>query len=83
MPKITVWEDRVGSFSVWHWLIVLIMLAFELVWVLPLWRILGRVGHPRGLALLGLIPGVALILVWWIAYSRWPSDAGPNPAIFA
>lgn len=59
-----------GTFSLWHWLIVLVTLW---VWVFPLWRILKRIGRPPALALLGAIPVVGWLLLWWIALSDWPA----------
>lgn len=60
-----------GSFSVWHWLIVLIVLAAILP---PYWRITSRSGRPGALSLLILIPLVNFVFLWWLAFSRWPSD---------
>jgi len=32
-----------GSFSIWHWLVVLIFVG---VFVVPLWKIVSKTGHP-------------------------------------
>lgn len=61
-----------GSMSVWHWTILLLV---SLVWVIPLWRIVAKAGYPGALALLGLIPGVNLILLWIFAFVRWPVES--------
>jgi hypothetical protein len=68
-----------GSFSVWHWLIVLVI---ELLWVAPLWRLLQCIGHPVGFALFGFFPPLGVVLLWWIAFSRWSRAAGPDRATF-
>jgi len=62
-----------GSVSLFHWLIVLVV-AF--VWVFPIWKILQRTGRPGALALLAIVPLIGLVLLWWIALSRWPSQDG-------
>jgi len=58
-----------GTFSLWHWIIVLLVLW---IWVFPLWRILKRIGRTPALALLAVIPLIGSILLWWIALSDWP-----------
>ena len=58
------------SFSIWHWLIALI---FLLIFFWPLWKIVGRTGHPAILAILFLIPIANIFLVWFLALSKWPA----------
>jgi predicted ABC-type exoprotein transport system permease subunit len=58
-----------GSFSIWHWLILLIYLV---IIVLPLWRIVSKAGYPGAWALLSVIPLVNLIALWVFAFARWP-----------
>jgi hypothetical protein len=60
-----------GSFSVWHWLIVLIWIA---VFVVPTWRIVRRAGFPGGWALLALIPLVNIVMLWIFAFAKWPIE---------
>ncbi|TXL82431.1 hypothetical protein FHP25_01675 [Vineibacter terrae] len=60
-----------GSFSIVHWLVVLLV-AF--LWVFPIWKILVRTGRPGPLALIALVPMLGLVLLWWIALSRWPAQ---------
>jgi len=59
-----------GSLSGWHWLI---FLAVELAWLIPLWKLLSRTGRSPWLILLGIVPLFGLVLLWWIAFSRWPA----------
>lgn len=61
-----------GSFSVWHWLIVLIWLG---VFLVPFWRLVGRTGHAPALSLLLLVPVVNIVFLWWLAFGKWPSQA--------
>ena len=69
-----------SSFSIWHWLVVLILLA---VFFWPLWKIVGRTGHPAILSILFLIPLANILFVWFLALSKWPAlerrvPAGPG-----
>ncbi|WCE02945.1 hypothetical protein [Pseudoxanthomonas sp. JBR18] len=43
--------------------------------MIPFWRIVAKAGYPGALALLGLIPGVNLILLWIFAFVRWPVES--------
>jgi hypothetical protein len=67
-----------SEFSPWY-LALLAILLFA--WVFPLWRIIGKAGYPPSLSLLAVFPVVGLILLWWLAFARWPvkRDA-PLPA---
>jgi hypothetical protein len=60
-----------GSLSTWHWVIVAVVF-FLILW--PLGRIIKRTGRHPAIALLGIIPLVNVALLWWLAYSRWPSE---------
>jgi hypothetical protein len=55
----------------------LILIALDLVWVIPLWVLLKRVGYNPVWALLALIPPFMLVLVWVLAFAPWrtaPAD---------
>jgi type VI protein secretion system component VasK len=73
------------DYSFWH-LALLPLLLF--LWVYPLWRIIGRAGYPPAISLLAIFPAVGLILLWWLAFSRWPVErrnepaAPPEPAVW-
>ena len=41
-----------GTFSVWHWIILAV---FAVIWVVPFWRLLPRAGIPAPVALVGLV----------------------------
>jgi hypothetical protein len=62
-----------GSFSIWHWLIVLIWL---LVFQYPLWRIVSKAGYPGALSLLAWVPLVNFVMLWVFALKRWPVERG-------
>ena len=59
-----------GSYSIWHWLIVLAAVATI---IFPTAEILREAGWSRWWAILAIIPTVNLIAFWVFAYSRWPS----------
>lgn len=59
-----------GTTSVWHLIVVLI---YAVVLVIPFWRIFGRIGWPRWLAILAFIPIVPIAFLWIIAFARWSS----------
>jgi hypothetical protein len=52
------------------------LIVNAVIWVIPLYRLLPRAGMSANLAWLGVIPVVGLILLWILAFSRWPGDAG-------
>ena len=64
------------SFSVWHWLIVVIWL-FLLIY--PVGRILSRLGIPWAVAFLMVVPFVNLLMLWVVAFIKWPRDHVPPP----
>jgi hypothetical protein len=50
-----------------------IVLLFVFLWVFPLWRIVKRAGYHPAISLLAIFPVFGLILLWWLAFARWPS----------
>ncbi|CAN7366589.1 hypothetical protein [Acidovorax sp. LjRoot117] len=64
-----------GTFSPFHWIIVLAMAVPLLaLFIVPLWRILQRAGFNGALSLLMFVPIVNMLLLWFVAFSKWPSD---------
>jgi hypothetical protein len=61
----------VGSFSIWHWLIVIIWLVAFMV---PAWRITKEAGFSGALSLLLLVPLVNVIAIWVFAFVKWPHE---------
>ena len=60
------------AFGCVFWLIL--MLAFIAFPVFCFWRIFTKAGHNGALALLGLIPGIGMIVVLCIlAFGDWPA----------
>lgn len=60
-----------GGLSLWHWTVLLLLSA---VWIVPLWRIVGKAGFPPVLALLALVPVLNLVMFWVFAFVRWPTE---------
>ena len=61
-----------GSFSLWHWLIVAVYIV---VWIVPFWRIFPRAGWSKWLSLLMVIAPLNIVLLWVLAFKRWPGEA--------
>ena len=59
-----------GSLSIWHWLILIVWAS----WLVPLYRIFGRIGFPRALAFLALFPPAGMFMLWVVAFARWPKS---------
>ncbi|WP_396593986.1 hypothetical protein [Brevundimonas sp. R86498] len=60
-----------GTFSVWHWAIVgvvLIILGY------PVARILKRLGFSRGWVVVAVIPYVNIVGLWVLAFVKWPVE---------
>ena len=60
-----------GSISIWHWLIILIVLS---IYVVPVWRIVSKAGFPGAFALLALVPVVNIVMLWVFAFVTWPHE---------
>lgn len=69
-----------GGFSIWHWLIV----ALAVAWAFACGRILKRIGFSPWWAILAVFPLFNLIGIWIVALANWPLEeqAGPLPEIF-
>ncbi len=52
------------------------LLLALLVTAWPAGRICARTGHSPWLGILALVPGVNLILLWYIAFASWPAVDG-------
>ncbi|SET27082.1 hypothetical protein SAMN05216412_104249 [Nitrosospira multiformis] len=56
-----------SEFAILQWLIV-----STLFFVVPFWKIFGRAGFKPALSWIALIPGGILILLWILAFAKWP-----------
>ena len=59
-----------GSFSIFHWLIVLVVLL--VAYVLPVSFIVKKAGFSPWWSLLSVIPLVGFVALWVFAIVRWP-----------
>lgn len=64
-----------GTLSIIHWLVVVVFAALIL---LPIGKILRRLGFSGWWALLWIVPLANLIALWVLAYRPWPRDAAGN-----
>jgi len=53
---------------------LLLMLILAAAVIVPFWKLLPRAGLPSWLSLLAVLPLVAIILLWVLAFRRWPED---------
>ena len=66
-----------GAFSVVHMSLWIVILA---IFIVPCWLIFKRAGWSPWLALILIVPGAAIVLLWIFALARWPSlDRPPQP----
>jgi len=59
-----------GEFSIFHWLVVLLILTLTI----PIGKILHRTGHNPAWCLLSFVPLGNLIGLWVFAFKPWPID---------
>jgi hypothetical protein len=58
-----------GSLSIVHWIIVIIVLA---IYVVPIVIIIQKAGYSGWWCLIMLVPIVNIIMLWVFAFSDWP-----------
>ena len=61
-----------GTFSIFHWLVILAVLA---IFAYPVSRIIRRTGASGWWALLACIPLVNIVALWVFAFAPWKIDA--------
>lgn len=64
------WGRTMGSLSIWHWLILIVMAA---IYGIPLAKIIRRTGHSRWWVIVFFVPVINLIALWVLAFVRWPT----------
>lgn len=61
----------------WTLIELLAALIIQLVlFVIPFWIILPRAGMRASLSILAIFPFFAVMLLWVIAFSKWPHEKG-------
>jgi uncharacterized membrane protein YhaH (DUF805 family) len=61
--------QTMGSFSIFHWLILIVTLA---TWIVPPIKILSKAGYSGWWVLLLFVPLVNIIVLWVFAFADWP-----------
>ncbi len=56
----------------------LMMLIMAAIMILPFWFIFSKAGYSKWLSLLMVVPLVNLVLLYFLAFSRWPSQRTPS-----
>lgn len=51
---------------------LLMMIVFAIITVLPFWFIFSKAGYSKWLSLLLIVPFVNLIMIYFLAFSKWP-----------
>ena len=64
-----------GSLSIYHWLIVVVVLV---VYFIPIVKILHKAGYSGWWVLLYFVPFGALIGLWVFAFADWPALRGKS-----
>jgi hypothetical protein len=59
-----------GSLSIWHWLVVLLFMS--VLYLMPACMILKKSGHHPAWAVVGLVPALNVIGLWFLALKKWP-----------
>jgi len=61
------------SFSIWYWLVIILISAATLY---PYVRIIRRTGHSGWWLLAGIVPVLNFVMLWVFAFARWPALEG-------
>ena len=64
-----------GSFSIFHWLIVIVMLA---LYFIPVVKILQKAGYSGWWCLIVFVPIVNIIMFYVFAFADWPALRARN-----
>jgi len=59
-----------------EWLVlgVIIVAPVMILTVLPFWVIFEKAGFPGPLALLMAVPGINLVMLFFLAFAKWPAQ---------
>jgi len=68
------------SLSIWHWIIVLVVVLIIWAFVAVFGRVLNRAGYSRWWVLTMFVPLLNLIMLWVFAYASWPVSTRPRQA---
>ncbi|MBN9361636.1 MULTISPECIES: hypothetical protein [unclassified Devosia] len=54
---------------------IFVVVVYAAVLVVPFWKIFPRAGWSKWASLLMLVPLLNIVLLWTLAFKRWPRDA--------
>ena len=57
----------------WHLIILLFIVPMIAIAIVPLWMIAKRAGLNPAISLLTVVPFIGLIVMYYIAFARWPN----------
>ena len=61
------------------------VISFAIFFVAPFWKLFKRTGFKPAFSLIALVPGGVLVLLWVVAFAKWPAFAeekkGSGPPI--
>lgn len=60
-------------FQPWHLIVLLFVPAMIAIVIVPLWTIAKRAGLNPAISLLTVVPFIGLVVMYYIAFTRWPS----------
>jgi uncharacterized membrane protein YhaH (DUF805 family) len=63
-----------GTFSVWHWLIVLFGLGVVGFFLWSYARIAKKAGFSGWWCLIMFVPIVNIVMIWIFAFVKWPAE---------
>ena len=70
---------RYGQVGIPEAMVVIYILAMALLVIWPAARICRRIGFPRWLGILAVLPLANVVLLWYVALAHWPkADPGPQ-----
>ncbi len=58
--------------------LIVITAMLYVLWGIPLSIIFQRAGLDKRWAILSIVPGAIVVLLWYLAYAKWPAEPGRN-----
>ncbi len=68
-----------GTFSIWHWLVLLIVVVLPPIVSIPTLR---KAGWNGWWCLLWYLPLVNVIFLWVFAFAKWPNEPKASAEVF-
>ncbi|MEO0914485.1 MAG: hypothetical protein AAFY59_16125 [Pseudomonadota bacterium] len=53
---------------------IILVIVFIVIAIIPYWKIWSRSGHSGWWSLLMLVPLLNIVMLWVIAFKRWPAE---------